>query len=337
MVGVGKASARRPGLPLLAVVLALAAVLSGCGGKPAAAPKGSPSTDSAGTAVAAAPDSTPAAVSASASTRGSARDTNRSGGRPDHVVVAIFENKDYAQIAGNPSAPYLNTVLDRSAVLINAHGVAHPSQPNYLALFSGSNQQIPDDRCFTPLSNRPNLGRQLLDTGHTFVGYSEDLPQVGYTGCTAGRYAAKHNPWVHFADLPAGLNQPLTAFPTDFATLPTVAFVVPNLCNDMHDCPVAVGDGWARQHLDAYLTWAHSHNSLLIVTFDENDGRPDNRILTVFAGAGVKAGRYDEPVDHYRVLRTIESFYQLPPLGQPAAGPATGAPAGPAPITNIWS
>src|SRR6266480_3970010 len=59
---------------------------------------------------------------------------------PDHVVVAIFENKDFAQIEGNAKAPYLNQLMRKSAVMVNAHGVAHPSQPIYLALFSGSTQ-----------------------------------------------------------------------------------------------------------------------------------------------------------------------------------------------------
>jgi hypothetical protein len=237
---------------------------------------------------------------------------------PDHVVVAIFENKDLAQIDGNAKAPYLNDLMRRSAVLINAHGVAHPSQPNYLALFSGSTQGINSDRCFDPLTGRPSLGQQLMAAGRSFIGYSEDLPDVGYTGCTSGGYAAKHNPWVHFADLPVTTNLPFAAFPTDSSTLPTVAFVVPNLCNDMHDCPVSTGDAWAKQHLDGYARWAQAHNSLLIVTFDENDGRPDNTILTMVAGAGVKAGRYTEATDHYRVLRTIESLYGLPSLGNAA-------------------
>jgi len=237
---------------------------------------------------------------------------------PDHVVVAIFENKDFAQIDGNSKAPYLNQLMRNAAVLVNAHAVAHPSQPNYLALFSGSTQGIDSDRCFDPLTGRPSLGQQLISAGRSFIGYSEDLPDVGYTGCTSGGYAAKHNPWVHFANLPVTTNLPFAAFPADYASLPTVAFVVPNLCNDMHDCPVSTGDTWAKQHLDAYAQWAKAHNSLLIVTFDENDGRPDNTILTVFAGAGVKPGRYGEAADHYRVLRTIENFYGLPPLGNAA-------------------
>jgi acid phosphatase len=238
--------------------------------------------------------------------------------------VAIFENKDYAQVAGNASAPYLNALMNRAAVLTDSRGITHPSQPNYIALFSGSTHGVIDNRCLTPIS-APNLGRQLLDAGYTFVGYAEDLPRPGFTGCADGRYVAKHNPWVAFASVPPEANQPLSAFPRDFATLPTVSFVVPNLCSDMHDCPVSAGDAWARDHLDAYVRWADTHDGVLLVTFDENDGRAGNRILTLFAGAGIKAGRYGEPTDHYRVLRTIEDWYGLAPLGAAAAtSPLTG-------------
>jgi hypothetical protein len=243
------------------------------------------------------------------------------------VVIAIFENKAYQDVAGNPRAPYLRGLLGRSAVFTEATGVTHPSQPNYLALFSGSTQGVTDDHCPVRLGDRPNLASQLIAAGRTFAGYSEDLPSVGYGGCGAGRYAAKHNPWADFNNVPASANQPFTAFPIDFGTLPTVAFVVPNLCNDTHDCDVATGDRWAAAHLDAYLRWADAHNSLLIVTFDENDGSPGNRILSMFAGANVKAGNYAEPVTHYRVLRTVESFYDLAPLGQAAAT---------TPITDVW-
>ena len=308
MRGIGARPVRRG---WLAAALVTAAVLaSGCGGG-APTPARSP---------------TPPAATPPATTPAAAAPTGV--GRPDHVVVAIFENKDYAQIAGSAQAPYLNALMARGAVLTNSRGIAHPSQPNYLALFSGSTQGITDNRCFAPLANRPNLGRQLLDAGLTFRGYAEDLPTAGYRGCTSGGYAAKHNPWVHFANLPAAVNQPFRAFPTDYATLPTVAFVVPNLCNAMHDCSVSTGDGWARAHLDPYLRWAVTHNSLLVVTFDENDGRAGNRILTVVAGARVTPGHIDEPADHYRILRTIENLYQLPALGEAAAR---------SPLAGLWN
>lgn len=242
------------------------------------------------------------------------------GSPPQHVVVLVLENKSYRQIVDG--APFLREVMQRSAVFTNAHAVTHPSQPNYLALFSGSTQGVTDDHCPVRLTGKPNLARQLLDAGHTFVGYSEDLPYQGFTGCSSGGYAAKHNPWADFDNVPAAVNRPFSAFPADFSALPTVSFVVPNLCHDMHDCAVAVGDRWVRDHLGSYVDWASAHESLLVITFDEDDGGATNQVLTLVAGAGVKPGTYGQPINHYNLLRTIEELYHLPPLT--TAGPITG-------------
>ena len=237
--------------------------------------------------------------------------------RPDHVLVVVMENKDPGEVLNSRQAPYLTALAKEGASFTNAHAETHPSQPNYIALFSGSTQGVTDNDCGHAIA-QPNLGSELIAAGHTFAGYAEALPQAGSTVCTAGRYARKHSPWVNFTNLPrTTTNLPASAL-TSWDSLPTVAFLTPDLCHDMHDCPVSTGDTWAKQHLDAYAQWAKAHNSLLIVTFDENDGRPDNTILTVFAGAGVKPGRYGEAADHYRVLRTIENFYGLPPLGNAA-------------------
>ena len=250
--------------------------------------------------------------------------------RADHVLVVIFENKAYQQVIGSAAAPYLTSLAHAGANFTNAHGERHPSQPNYVALFSGSTQGVTDDACPQQLGTAPNLARQLLDSGRSFAGYSEDLPSVGFTGCSTpnGRYARKHNPWVDFANIPPSANLPLSALPTDFAALPTVAVVIPNLCDDMHDCPVATGDAWAHQHLPAYLDWAHTHNSLLIVTFDEDDDTAANHIPTVFAGPLVRPGDVANHIDHYTILRTIEDMYQLAPLGTAATTP---------PVTGIWT
>jgi hypothetical protein len=243
---------------------------------------------------------------------------------PDHVMVVFFENKDEAAVLDAKAAPYLTSLAASSAKLTNSHGVAHPSQPNYLAFFSGSTHGVTDDSCPQKLT-RDNLGNQLLSAGKSFVGYAEDLPQPGYTGCKTANYARKHAPWVNFTDLPASVNQPLSAMPRDWSNLPTVSFVVPNMCNDMHDCSVATGDTWAEQHLTDYVAWAKDHNSLLIVTFDEDGGSKDNHIATIVAGAGVQQTSSDQRVDHYGLLRTLEDMYGLPPLGAAAhAGPVTG-------------
>jgi acid phosphatase len=252
------------------------------------------------------------------------------GGRvpaPAHVVVVVFENEDADAVVGSPDAPYLTSLADQGASFTDAHAETHPSQPNYLALFSGSTQGVTDDSCPHTFTG-PSLGSQLRAAGRTFTGYSEGLPVAGYTGCSAGDYARKHNPWVDFADLPASVNQPAGALPADLADLPTVAFWVPDLCNDMHDCGVAAGDAWAREHLAPYLAWARQHDSLLIVTFDEDEGSAANHIATVLVGPMVAPGSYDERIDHYSLLRTVEEMYGLPPLGTAADR---------APITDVWT
>jgi len=245
---------------------------------------------------------------------------------PAHVVVVVFENKD-AEAVSPSDAPYLTGLAAQGAAFTDAHGVAHPSQPNYLALFSGSTQGVTDDSCPQSFSG-PNLAGQLLAAGRTFTGYSEGLPAPGFTGCGAGEYARKHNPWVDFPALPASVNQPLSALPHDLARLPTIAFVVPDLCSDMHSCSVATGDAWARAHLAGYVAWARTHDGVLVVTFDEDEGTAANHIPTFLVGPMVRPGPSAQRIDHYDVLRTLEDMYGLPPLGSAAAAQ---------PLTGIWT
>jgi phosphatidylinositol-3-phosphatase len=246
---------------------------------------------------------------------------------PDHVLIVVLENKDVGQILGSPDAPYLNSLAAGSATFVHAYAETHPSQPNYLALFSGDTQGVTDDSCMTSPFSTPSLGGRLLTTGRTFVGYAEGLPAVGYAGCADADYARKHNPWVNFVDVPPAASRPLSDLPADYVDLPTVAFLIPNMCHDMHDCDVATGDAWLRENIGRYADWALTHNSMLVVTFDESaSSGQENGIFTVMSGAMVRPGTYDEPVDHYRLLRTITDMYRLPPLGRSAhAGPITDA------------
>jgi hypothetical protein len=263
---------------------------------------------------------------------------------PSHVVVVIEENHAFGQVIGNPDAPFINKLAAQGALFTDAHGVAHPSQPNYLALFSGSTQDTSGDSAVrrTPLST-PNLGAALIAKNYTFAGYAEDLPDVGSLKTTAhGGYARKHNPWSNWQaaspgpnQLTASANQPFKNFPSDFNKLPTVAFVVPNLYNDQHGdgftsnrTLIQDSDEWLKNNIGAYAQWAVTHNSLLIVTWDEddNDDSPANHIPTIMVGTQVKPGKYDQRIDHHSVLRMIEDFYGLPHAGASAgAAPIVGA------------
>jgi len=249
-------------------------------------------------------------------------------GAPVHTLIVVLENHNYTQVIGRQSAPYLNELARGGALFTDSRAVTHPSQPNYLALFSGSTQGITGDDCPQRFTG-PNLASELLAAGYTFTGYAQGLPGVGSNTCNVGTYyARRHVPWSNFTNVPSSLSKPFTAFPAgNFAALPTVSFVIPNLCNDMHNCSTSTGNAWVQAHIGPYANWALTHHSLLIVDFDENDYAPGNQIPTIFYGANVKPGRYGEPITHYSVLRTIENLYHLRPLGQAADT---------TPITNVW-
>ena len=246
---------------------------------------------------------------------------------PSHVVVVMEENHSYSEIMGSSQAPYINTLASVGAVFTHSYGVSHPSEPNYLALFSGSTHGVTTDNCPLTFSSG-SLESQLLAARKTFKGYSEELPSVGSMVCSYHEYARKHVPWTDFSTGKSTNNLPFSYFPSsNFASLPTVSFVIPDLMDDMHDGSIQQGDAWLQQHLMNYVTWARNNNSLLIVTFDEDDSTTSNHILTLFVGPMVKPGKYTQTINHYNVLRTIEQMYKLPYLGKAATA---------TPITNVW-
>src|SRR4051812_23094557 len=116
---------------------------------------------------------------------------------PGHVVVVVFENKDAESVIGSSSAPYLTSLAQAGADFTDAHAETHPSQPNYIALFSGSTRGVPDASCRAELRG-DTLAARLLAAGKTFGGSPEALPPGGATDCAAGDYRRKHNPWVDF-------------------------------------------------------------------------------------------------------------------------------------------
>jgi phosphatidylinositol-3-phosphatase len=273
----------------------------------------------------------------------------------DHIVIVVEENKDYEQIIVNNSSPYINKLATEGVNLTRMFAEEHPSQGNYFWLFSGDNQKVGfEDQVPKGKINASSLGEQLIRKQLSFKGYAEALPAIGSeidvspASCAHQCvYARKHVPWISFRNVPSGTtlnsssNLRFADFPSDYTKLPTVAIVIPNQNHDMHNSvpkdSIPTGDAWLRRNLDRYYQWARMHNSLLIVTFDENDDvtgyqgltdpavDPDhdqsrhdrqNRVVTAFAGAYVKP-HYSEntPLTHVNILRTIEAMYGLPKSG----------------------
>jgi hypothetical protein len=254
----------------------------------------------------------------------------------DHVIVVVLENKSRADVLGNRSAPYFNSLAARYAVLSRYGGIAHPSLPNYLALVSGSTQGIHSD-CTTCVASGRNLADTLERAGLSWKSYAEGLPRPGWTGASLGRYAKRHVPFLYFRDILASPGRrhrvvPLTQFSRDLARhrLPTFAFVTPDLCHDMHDCSVATGDAWLRRFLPPLLRSPALAKSAIFVVTDEprESAQPSSAVPALALGPLVRRGsRYAAKTSHYGLLRTIEDAWSLPRLG---------ASARTAPITGIW-
>jgi acid phosphatase len=245
-----------------------------------------------------------------------------------HVTVVIMENDSYEQIIGSSAAPYTNSLARANALFTNSHGVTHPSQPNYLALFSGSTQGVTSDTC--PVSfGAANLATELLSHGLTFQGYAENWPSSGnpcygtYSSSVGSHYLywRKHIPWSDFTNVAYRTYGHLYSGP-GAVLAGTVNFVVPNICDDMHDCSIAAGDAWLSKNVPAIQNYDSTHNGLLIVTFDEGEYSSTNHIVTIMIGPMVVKGTYSQSINHYNVLRLIESNLGLPLLGNSASAQA---------------
>jgi phosphatidylinositol-3-phosphatase len=259
--------------------------------------------------------------------------STRSAGVPrlDHVVVIVMENKTYDE-ARTPS--YTASLIAGGTSFAQSFAIGHPSQPNYLALWSGSTMGVSSDR--TPAPGSPftseNLGHACETAGLTWAAYAENLPLAGSPVGKAGLYVRKHAPWTNWSNLDHANERPFTDLDSVEAAgaLPNLVFIIPNQHDDTHDAgsTAADGDRWLAAHVPALLR-AVGPRGLVILTWDEADISPTNRILTVFAGAPVKRGyvstRY---VSHYSVLRTITGALGLPAFGAAAVDSA---------ITDAWA
>jgi acid phosphatase len=254
-----------------------------------------------------------------------------------HVVLVVFENHEATEIAGNPDAPTFNALAHRYATLTSYDAVAHPSLPNYLALVSGSTQGITSD-CTECIVRGRSLADTLAAAGKTWKTYAEDLPYPGFTGGSAGRYAKKHDPFLYFRDVADSRVRrnrvvPFTQLGRDLARhrLPDFSLVIPNLCNDMHDCSVATGDAWLKAHVVPLLRSPELRGGVVFVVFDEgtSDTGGGGRIEALVLGPKVRRGsRFTKPTNHYGLLRTIEDAWKLPRLGHSRTG---------TPIGGIWA
>jgi len=253
-----------------------------------------------------------------------------------HIFIVVEENANFSNVIANPALPYLNGLAKQYGLAANYFANAHPSIPNYFELTTGQILTLID--ASTPHNfpvSAENVVRDLLAGGKSWKSYAEDLPSVGYTGDDTGRYAVRHNPLAYFTDVQNDTRQvqnlvPFSQFATDLnaASLPDFSFVVPNLCNDAHDCSLATADTWLKANIDPLIQSPQfQKDGLLIIVFDEADtldftsggGHVAAVIVSPLAKRGYKSIAFYQ---HQSVLRlTLEGLGVTKLPGDAASAP----------------
>jgi len=225
-----------------------------------------------------------------------------------HVVLVVLENHSLPQVIGSPFMPFLNSLASQNSLATNYFANAHNSIGNYFMLTAGQLESTDDN--FSGTINDDNIVRELTAAGKSWKAYMESLPAQGYTGGDVMPYVKHHDPFVYFTDVldsSAQGNQivPFSQLATDLAagTLPTFAFIVPNLEDDAHNCPddgtscqdsdkLTHADNWLQTNIQPLLASPAFANSVLIITWDEgvatDTANGGGQVATVLVGAHVR-------------------------------------------------
>lgn len=256
--------------------------------------------------------------------------------RFEKVMIVVLENTNYDDAI---KQPFLTSLTRRGALLTQFSGVTHPSQPNYIALISGSTHGIRTNDNVT--IDARTVGDLLEAKGLQWKVYAEGYPGNCFLGAEADGYVRKHLPFLSFKDVQTDptrckrivdasqLSQDIRA-----GTVPEYSLYIPNLRNSGHDTGVSRADQWLSATFGPLLQERQFMKGLLlVVTFDEAKSSlllpSSNSVLTVFLGDSVEPGTSsDDAYNHYSLLRLVEDEFGLGSLNENDAQ----APA----ITGIW-
>ena len=110
-------------------------------------------------------------------------------------------------------------------------------------------------------------------------------------------------------------------------TLPNVGFVVPDLCNDAHDCPLGTADAWVAGWMSQALAgpdW-RAGRLAVVVTFDEAENGGENTVLTVVVAPGLHGVVADTALTHQSWTRWMSDLVGATAPGAAGSAPSLGA------------
>ena len=212
-----------------------------------------------------------------------------------HVWVVMMENTSDHSLIGNANAPYTNQLAQTVGYATSYYGVAHPSQPNYVAITAGTTAGVANDNDVTV--NLPNIVDQLESHGKTWRDYQQSLSLCNGDkfahACGNQLYERKHNPFVSFTDVASSPSRMANVVDLDqlhsdlwSGNAPDYNFIAPDQCHDMHGrggsgdaCDfsneqgiISLGDTFLRGLIDEITSSpAWEGNSAIFVVWDESD------------------------------------------------------------------
>jgi len=238
----------------------------------------------------------------------------------ERLIVIIFENQGYNKVMKDS---YFASLATRGSSLDNFYAIAHPSQPNYIGQIAGSTLGCSsDDNIDLSQSSVVDL---LEANGISWRAYEEAYPGNCFTGASTGTYVRKHNPFMSFTSVTKNATRcahivPATQLDTDLKAGPIPQFVyyTPDLNNDAHDTNIAYASKWLNGFLEPKLKNSNFiNNTVVLLTWDEDDHLEGNHIYNVLLGPSVNVGYKDTTTyTHYSLTRTIEDNWGLTSLGR---------------------
>ena len=254
----------------------------------------------------------------------------------EYTVIVVMENKNYSNIIGSKVAPYTNRFASDYGIAANYYDVSNGlSLPNYLGLTTGQTYDSwsacnkPPAQCpgFSPIT-LPTIVDSIESAGLTWKAYMEDMPSNCYQD-DFGLYVARHDPFVYFnhvvtspfeCDLvvPAETNSSrMISDLNSTITASNFMWLTPNLCNDMHNCSVSVGDKYLSLIVPEILnsTVFQTRPAALFVTWDEGWSSNSTHVPAIWAGPSIR-NNYTSSFrhNHYSLLKTLETVWHLSPL-----------------------
>ena len=269
--------------------------------------------------------------------------------QPNKIVVIVEENEPYPNIVGNSQAPYLNQLVANGELFTNYTAVIGSSNPNYIAMTSGlsPSQSPPTANIFQAIDGTGGAvtWKEFMESapGNCAAGNSANIP-----GTKVPLYTADHDPaYSYRGNTTCSTNDvPMTSSTFNPANLPSLSYIVPNQCDDMHTLPgsgracpayfgsnsgsslIKLGDNWLAAVVPALLA---QPNVTVVITWDEGSGSttPPQHIVAVAAGAGVTPGSTEGTAyNHYGLEAGLYSYFGL------GTAPNNGATATPLRISG---